>query len=65
MVGWKITTPVLMPLEPICAATGLEPEQLPGTWLVADVNCYARNPADLYFRNITLAPSPDEEWFPE
>ncbi|MFG2019249.1 hypothetical protein [Actinomadura geliboluensis] len=65
VVGWKIATSVLMPLEPICDATGLKPEQLPGTWLEADVNCYAKDPTDLYFRNIMLAPPLDEDWFPE
>lgn len=65
VVGWKIATSVLMPLDLITKATDLEPRQLPGTWLEADVNCYAKDPADLFFRNIKLAPPLDEERFSE
>jgi CheY-like chemotaxis protein len=62
VVGWRIATSVWMPLQPILEATGLEAGQLPGRWLEADVNCHALEAADLYYRNITLAPDLPEGW---
>jgi CheY-like chemotaxis protein len=62
VVGWRIATSVWMPLQPILDATGLRPEQLPGRWLEADVNCYAKEDSDLYYRNVILAPDLPEGW---
>jgi CheY-like chemotaxis protein len=62
VVGWRIATSVWMPLQPILEATGLEPSQLAGRWLEADVNCHAQEATDLYFRNIILAPDLPEGW---
>ncbi|MFF4771892.1 hypothetical protein ACFY05_03445 [Microtetraspora fusca] len=62
VVGWRIATSVWMPLQPILDATGLPANQLPGRWLEADVNCHAKNAADLFYRNIILAPDLPEGW---
>lgn len=62
VVGWRIATSVWMPLQPILDATGLMANQLPGRWLEADVNCHAKDDADLYYRNIILAPDLPEGW---
>jgi len=56
VVGWNIETPVWMPLQPILEATGLRPDKLPGRWLEAEVNCHAQAAADLFYRDIILAP---------
>lgn len=62
VVGWRIDTSVWMPLPPVLEETGLSASELPGRWLEANVNCYAKNPQDLYYRNITLAPTLPESW---
>ena len=62
VVGWRIATSVWMPLEPILRATGLKPDNLKGRWLEAEVNCHAKNAADLYYRNISIAPELPEGW---
>lgn len=62
VVGWKIDSSVWMPLRPIEEATGLRPEELPGRWLEAEVNCYAKEASDLFYRNIILAPDLPQEW---
>lgn len=62
VVGWRIATSVWMPLDPIVSATRLQPDELRGRWLEADVNCHAKDAADLYYRNITLAPDLPEGW---
>ncbi|MFE9331058.1 response regulator [Streptomyces sp. NPDC006925] len=62
VVGWKIDSSVWMPLRPIEEATGLRPEELPGRWLEAEVNCYAKDASDLFYRNIVLAPDLPQEW---
>ncbi|WP_411116491.1 response regulator [Streptomyces sp. 058-1L] len=62
VVGWKIDSSVWMPLGPIEEATGLGPEELCGQWLEAEVNCYAKDASDLFYRNIILAPDLPQEW---
>lgn len=62
VVGWKIDSSVWMPLRPIEKSTGLRPEELPGRWLEAEVNCYAKEASDLFYRNIVLAPDLPKEW---
>ncbi|MGX1709733.1 hypothetical protein B5180_10915 [Streptomyces sp. BF-3] len=62
VVGWKIDSSVWMPLRPIEEATGLRPEELCGRWLEAEVNCYAKDASDLFYRNIILAPDLPQEW---
>ncbi|ORT61326.1 hypothetical protein [Streptomyces sp. CB03238] len=62
VVGWKIDSSVWMPLRPIEEATGLHPEELPGRWLEAEVNCYAKEASALFYRNIILAPDLPQEW---
>ncbi|WP_327168497.1 hypothetical protein [Streptomyces subrutilus] len=62
VVGWRINTPVWMPLDPILEATGLRGESLAGQWLDADVNCYARKAEDLYYSNIALSPELPQGW---
>ncbi|WP_449060836.1 hypothetical protein [Planomonospora algeriensis] len=62
VVGWRIETSVWMPLQPILDATGLAADQLAGRWLEADVNCYARDASELFFRDIVLAPALPEGW---
>lgn len=62
VVGWRIETSVWMPLQPIVDATGLSPDQLPGRWLEADVNCHAKDASHLYYSNIILAPDLPEGW---
>jgi CheY-like chemotaxis protein len=62
VVGWRVATSVWMPLQPILDATKLEPNQLQGRWLEAEVNCHAVDAADLYYRNIILAPDLPKGW---
>ncbi|MFI6580230.1 response regulator [Embleya sp. NPDC050493] len=63
VVGWHMQKSVWMPLEPALAATGLNAAQLEGRWLEAKVNCNAKRPDDLYYRDITIAPDLPEDWF--
>ncbi|WP_424642863.1 response regulator [Embleya sp. AB8] len=63
VVGWHMQKSVWMPLEPALAATGLKAGELEGRWLEAKVNCNAKRPDDLYYRDITIAPDLPEDWF--
>jgi CheY-like chemotaxis protein len=60
--GWDINEPVTMPLTLITEATGLLPEQLKEVWLEAEVNLYARNASELFYRDIVVAPELPEGW---
>ncbi|MFC8895363.1 DNA-binding transcriptional response regulator [Streptomyces cinereoruber] len=60
--GWSLTQSARLPLLRLEQDTGTAAETLPpGTWLRAEVNCYARRAEDLCFTNITLAPQLSEE----
>ncbi|MET7417537.1 response regulator [Dactylosporangium sp. NPDC005555] len=61
VVGWKIETTVWMPLKPILDA-GIDPAGLSGRWLEAEVNCHAKDAADLYYENVVLAPDLPQGW---
>jgi hypothetical protein len=60
--AWRTSTVVRLPLEQITQDTGLETGDLVGRWLEADVNCYARNPRDLFFRKFKIAPDVPKSW---
>ncbi|MFD6997282.1 response regulator [Streptomyces mirabilis] len=60
--GWSLTRPARLPLSRLEQDTGTSAGSLPpGTWLRAEVNCYARQAEDLCFTHITLAPQLSEE----
>lgn len=59
--GWSLTQPARLPLSRLEQDTGMSAGSLtPGTWLRAEVNCYALRAEDLCFTHITLAPQLSE-----
>ncbi|MFJ2110568.1 hypothetical protein ACIOEX_01345 [Streptomyces sp. NPDC087850] len=64
--GWSLTRPVHLPLSRLEQDLGASAGSLPpGTWLRAEVNCYARRAEDLRFTHITLAPPVSEDLITE
>lgn len=62
VVGWSITTPVPVPLPLLVEATGIAAEELAGTWLEAEANCYEPTPERLVLSDITIAPHRPVDW---
>lgn len=60
--AWRMSTVVRLPLEQITQDTSVIAKELMGRWLEAEVNCYAKNPRDLFFRNFKIAPELPEGW---
>ncbi|KIF77347.1 hypothetical protein QR77_32795 [Streptomyces sp. 150FB] len=60
--GWSLTQVAQLPLLRFEEDTGTPADTLlPGTWLRAEVNCYAPRVEDLCFAHISLAPQLSEE----
>ncbi|WP_069741185.1 response regulator [Streptomyces sp. EN23] len=60
--GWSLTQVGHLPLLRFEEDTGIPADALlPGTWLRAEVNCYAPRAEDLCFAHISLAPQLSEE----
>jgi hypothetical protein len=62
IVGWHITRPVTVPTSLLTTATRLTPEELPGRWLEATVNCHAKRAEDLTVTDVVLAPDLPAGW---
>ncbi|EKX61119.1 DNA-binding transcriptional response regulator [Streptomyces ipomoeae] len=60
--GWSLTKVAQLPLLRFEEDAGIPADALlPGTWLRAEVNCYAPRAEDLCFAHISLAPQLSED----
>lgn len=62
VTAWKPETPVSVPLSIFTDAVGELAGDVRQQRFIADVNIYAENEGDLYFRNIYRARDLDESW---
>ncbi|MGO4425589.1 hypothetical protein AB4Z54_44585, partial [Streptomyces sp. MCAF7] len=54
VVGWHIQEPVTVLLDQLTAHTGLDPQDLPGTFLEAEANCRAATADDVVLTRICV-----------
>ncbi|MDQ1685598.1 MAG: hypothetical protein QOC82_2335 [Frankiaceae bacterium] len=60
--AWRPAEAVLVPATLLTEDTGLQLNELPGRRFLAEVNIYAPEQAELYFREFKLAAEPPPEW---
>jgi len=56
VVGWRMAEPVTVLLDQLQADTGLPVQELAGTWLEAEANCYADQADDVVLTRVRVAP---------
>lgn len=62
VTAWRPTEAVQLPASLISNDTGLSAKSLAGRRFLADVNIYAGDQADLYFRNFAVLEEPPDDW---
>ncbi|GAB3741162.1 hypothetical protein GCM10027598_71630 [Amycolatopsis oliviviridis] len=62
VIGWHPDKEVLVPLSVFTDAVGPISTEIKDERFIADVNIYAEDEGDLYFRNIHRSPALPEEW---
>jgi hypothetical protein len=60
--GWRPDEAILIPSSIILADTSLTADELPGRRFLADVNIYASDQSDLFFRHFEQLSEPPPDW---